>query len=120
MILYVFAQSCGWCERNLDNVKALQAHTQADYDFVALSLEDGRGDLPGFVKARQLDWRIVRDVPFELLGKYRVSGTPLTAVLDGDGRVQHAWKGAWVDDAAEIERVFKLKLPGLRSVAPVT
>ena len=37
-ILYVFKPSCGWCTKNLQNIKALAERTKGKYRVIGLSL----------------------------------------------------------------------------------
>jgi hypothetical protein len=113
LIVYVFHSACGWCERNLDNIEALAAATDGDYEFVAATAE--LAGIDEYLAARSLSWRVVAGVSHKLLTEYGVDGTPYTLVLSRDGKVEHAWTGAFDESkSAEVSRVFGVKLPGLR------
>jgi hypothetical protein len=115
VVMYMFSPSCSWCERNLDNARFLADHAGAQYDFVGVALDDT--DLAQYLADRRLTWRVVRRVPRDLQGRYRLSGTPTTLMVGQGGRVLHTWTGAYSGQvASEIQDAFHLTLPGLRAL----
>lgn len=115
-VLYAFSPSCVWCDRNQDNATQLAEHVRGEYDFYAIAV-DGT-NLEAYVRERAISWRIIRDVPTETYGAYRMGTTPLTIVIDTGGIVRYVWPGAFAGSVKEdVERAFGLSLVGLRENA---
>ncbi len=114
-ILYVFRPSCAWCERNLDNAKALAAQAKDKFDFVAVATEDQ--GLDKYIKDQKLDWNVLRNATDETVRAFRLGPTPVTLVIGTGGEVIHAWAGAYGGSTAKsIEALFGVSLPGLRDM----
>lgn len=112
-VLYVFSPQCGWCSRNLQNMKALAESARGRYRFAMLSLsrnslreyvaENGLGDIP-----------VYGDLSEGVKEAYKITGTPRTIVVSNEGRVLKVWAGAYAGATQkEVEEYFNLKLPGL-------
>jgi hypothetical protein len=117
-VLYVMASSCGWCWRNYPNITALSSALRG-YRFVGLALDNDWVTLSKHLEENPFPFPVfVADasVPKDELG---FTVTPQTAVVDIGGRVSRMWQGALIGSRAEeVERLFSVKLPGLRE-APV-
>jgi hypothetical protein len=117
-VLYVFTPTCGWCERNLDNIRALRSQSTGRYEFIGVSLTpDGLDD---YLKRAELGMRIViGDDGFRRL--YKIASTPTTIVVSAQGKVEGVWAGAYQKDLGKaVEQFFMARLPGLRSFQPVS
>lgn len=91
-LLYVFSPSCGWCYRNLENVRLMSQDARGRYRMVGLSLSD-KG-LPEYIKDHRIDFPVY--VPSEQIRRdYRLGGTPETLLVAADGRVTKIWTGAY-------------------------
>jgi peroxiredoxin len=110
-VLYVFTPSCSWCERNLENIKALIEFKGAEYRFVGLSLS-GK-DISSYLVAKRLVLATYTDLPRDILETYKLHGTPQTIVISPQGRVIQNWAGAYVGDLkSDVEVFFHVSLPG--------
>jgi peroxiredoxin len=110
-LLYVFAPTCRWCARNLDNAKVVFAAAANTYRIVALSLAPEAGtaasDFPANVQI------LVEPSP-AAYEPYHLGSTPATLVISPEGRVLQAWVGAYTGDIGkEVESHFGVALPGL-------
>lgn len=111
-LLYVFAPGCGWCARNLDNVKAIFAGARHSHRLVALSLASEAG---GFVDEVAVEVRVLVQPSPAAIEAYRLGSTPTTLVISPEGRVVKSWVGAYVDVIGkEVEAYFNVKLPGVQ------
>lgn len=111
-ILYYFSPQCGWCERNWPNIKALVAATEGRYRFVGLSTT---ADVADYLATRGLSFEVYSGVDAEAARVYYFRGTPHTVLVSGDGRVEHAWAGAYGPrQQTEMERAFGVVLPGVQ------
>lgn len=115
-VLYVFTPQCGWCTRNLQNMKALAESARGRYRFVMLSLskdslreyvaQNGLGGIP-----------VYGDVSEDARESYKITGTPRTIVVSNEGRILKVWAGAYAGDTQkEVEEYFNIKLPGLTEI----
>ena len=116
-VLYVFKPECGWCTRNLPNLKALARSVSGEYRFVMLSLTDGA--LRDYVARNELGAIPVYGGLAEAERiTYKLGGTPQTIVVSKEGKVLKSWMGAYTGAAAEeIEEYFDTRLPGLAEQA---
>ncbi len=111
-VVYVFSPSCSWCERNLNNARAIASGAGDRYRFVGVAAVDA--GIEGYVRERSLRWDIIKNVPLEILRQYRVPGTPQTILIGAGGIVLHSWNSAYLETAQrEIEAALKVSLPGL-------
>lgn len=114
--VYIFSPSCVWCNRNLQNIKALSETRGAAYRFIGLSISDS--GLKKYVEENELKFPVFTS-PADVRGReVKLHATPQTIVISPDGRVQEAWLGAYTGRVqAEIERKLGVSLPGIPSVS---
>jgi peroxiredoxin len=116
-VLYVFAPACGWCARNLDNLRAVaEAAAKKGLRFIAVSITDD--DVKDYAREHNLAMPVVIASP-QSKSEYRLGATPHTLVIDRQGRVSKSWRGAFTGSTAkEISEFFGAALPGLIEVEP--
>ena len=115
-VLYFFSPTCGWCERNWENVRFLANHADGRYRLVGLAAETSIGE---FVDRQRLAFEVYGGVTPETREALGLSGTPKTIVVSAQGLVTHEWVGAFSGGVAvAIEDVFDINLPGLRPLSP--
>ena len=116
-IVYWFAATCPWCQKNAENVKSLFAQTTGRYRFFAVTLAKDPA-LPGYLERSQLPFPVYTvTAAVQRIWKLRV--TPTTIVVGRDGRVKRAWAGAYAGQtASEIHQIFGVSLPGLVALPP--
>lgn len=112
-VLYVFSPECGWCTRNLQNVRTLADGVRGRYRFIGVSLS--KKMLREYVAEHEFDFPIYTDLPADVKASYKLGGTPQTIIISADGQVVKNWMGAYTGDLEdEVEEFFSLHLPGLR------
>lgn len=115
-ILYHFSPTCSWCERNWENVKALVAQTKGRYRFVGISQ---KRVTPGFLRERSLDIDVAAELDIGVAERLLLGGTPQTIVVSTTGIVLQTWTGAFIGRQLNaVQRVFGVRLPGIRSAEP--
>ncbi len=116
VLVYVLRPDCGWCARNLQNIKALRTAKQEEYRFVGLSLSsDG---IEAYVRDSNLGFPVYTNPRFPHGGKFVVNATPLTAIIPSDGIVTAVWRGAYKGSVQDdIEHRMGIRLPGLSMAA---
>jgi peroxiredoxin len=112
-VLYVFSPACGWCNKNLANLRALAAAAGPTYRVIGVSLDP---NVDSFVRAHELTFPVlVRPSP-RSYAAYGLGATPETIVLSPSGTVLKVWQGAYGGSvAAEVSQFFSIELPGLAS-----
>ena len=111
-VLYVFTPQCGWCRKNLDNLRALIRQSGTRYRIIGISLT--RKDLKEYVDAEHLTLPIYTDLPDATMAHYKLGGTPETIVISKDSKVQKVWMGAYVKEVKKnIEDYLGASLPGV-------
>jgi hypothetical protein len=105
-IVYYFHPDCGWCERNVDAVAALERQTRGRFDVVAVTtaMRDSRPKrLPVTTYWAFNDGERRR---------LHLSGTPQTLVVARGGRVLQTFAGAYTGNTkGRVERFFQVELP---------
>lgn len=111
-ILYYFSPTCGWCEKNWLNIKALVAGTQGRYRFVGLSTSL---DVEAFLRERRLSFEVYAGLSPEVARAFQFGATPQTVVVSETGRVEHVWVGAYTPRQQQVvETTLGVVLPGLQ------
>lgn len=114
-VLYYFSPSCGWCERNWDNVREMANRADGRYRVVAIATETSLAD---FAVRRELAFEVYGGIAQEVREALGLSGTPRTIVVSAQGLITHDWTGAYSGtNEIAIEKVFGVELPGLRPPA---
>lgn len=115
-VLYVFSASCGWCDRNLENIKFLARSLGKDYRFVGVSLSPNQ--LNEYLAKANLPFPVFHSPSLSMSTTYRMGRTPQTIVVSPESRVMKSWSGAYGNlygkaTQTEIETFFRVTLPGL-------
>jgi peroxiredoxin len=115
-VLYVFAPSCGWCGKNLANMKAVATASRAKgFRFVAVSVVDDQ--VRKYVSENGIDVPVLIASP-QAKDQYHLGATPHTIVISSEGRVERSWRGAYAGPISdEVGRYFGTTLPGLLEIA---
>jgi hypothetical protein len=114
-VVYVFSPNCKWCNRNLENIKALAETVKEKFQFIGLSVTD-RG-LQEYVSRGGMGFPIYIMLPSKDGDLNR--GTPRTLVVSREGKVVTTWFGAYGGDLRKkVEQFFQLSLPGLSEDEP--
>jgi len=115
-VLYYFSPTCVWCDRNWDNIRALDRGAKGRYRVLLVTRARG---VRQYMTDRGLDMDIVEGISESTIEAYKFNGTPQTLVASIEGVVTHDWHGAFTPRIErQIEELFGVSLPGL--VAPVT
>ena len=108
-VLYVFSPQCGWCEKNLDNSRALIAQAGPNYQVVGLAMT--RVGLKDYLVRNHLDLRVFANLDPATVAAYRLGGTPTTIVVGPERRVLKVWSGAYQERIRkEIEAYLHVRL----------
>lgn len=111
-VLYVLNPNCGWCARNLQNIRELAAARKDSDRFIGISLNDP--NLKEYVKKSQLGFPVVSIAGYSSIKELPLGVTPETIVVSPTGQVIKNWLGAYAfGQEKEVEKYFGVKLPGL-------
>ncbi|HYX28490.1 MAG TPA: TlpA disulfide reductase family protein [Pyrinomonadaceae bacterium] len=117
-VIYVFSTSCGWCERNLDNINFLASNLKNNYRFVGLDIDRDVGQLATYATETKLAFPIYHSPTPATWSQYKLGGTPMTIVVSSDGKVLEDWSGAYAEATRlQVESFFGTKLPGILPVS---
>lgn len=113
-LLYVFAPSCQWCQRNAASAHHLLSHVQRSYRVIALSLSEDVGE---FVKSLPTGVPVYVNPTTAVYEAYRFGSTPSTLVISSEGRILKSWVGAYGGAVkSQIESFFNVSLPDLEPI----
>lgn len=111
-VLFVITPKCGWCTKNIMNMRTLAANASDRYRFIALSLESDK--LAEYVTQKKLEFPVYTDLPLVPMKQYKLGGTPQTIVVSPKGEVLKVWSGAFADGLQkDVESYFGVNLPGI-------
>lgn len=109
-VVYIFSPSCGWCDRNLESIKALASLKSNSFRFLAVSLMDA--SLERYAKRHGLDIPLYKNPSPDNVRDLRLRSTPQTLVISPEGRVLQNWIGAYLGRTKkEVETFFSVRLP---------
>jgi AhpC/TSA family len=110
-VLYVFSETCKWCDQNAGNLATLVRERQKQFRFIGLSLSplqpgNGKPDMDGLL--------VLGDIDVAAMRAYGIGGTPHTIVVSPEGKVLKQWMGAYAATVErDVEQFFAVELPGL-------
>jgi peroxiredoxin len=111
-ILFVFAPGCVPCEYTGPKWKLIEnacAHEKCRS--FALSLGTDNSKSVAFLSAYRLQSEVLTNLSSQTRAAYQLSVTPLTIVVDAQGKVEKIWPGAFNDDMkSDTERYFGISL----------
>ena len=114
-VLYYFSPTCIWCDRNWDNIRALDRGAKGRYRVLLVTRVRG---VRQYLAERGLKLEVVEGVSEATVDAYKLNGTPQTLVASIEGIVTHDWRGAFTPRIErKIEELFGVSLPGI--VVPV-
>jgi peroxiredoxin len=109
LVLYFFTDSCQWCERNVENLKAIESQTRGRYQLIGVSLS--QTDLRAYGARHGFSFPLYVGPHAESLASYSIKGTPQTVVVSPEGRVMESWTGAYMGKVKEsVERALGVRL----------
>ena len=110
-LLYYFSPTCVWCNRNWDNIRALDRGAQGRYRVLLMTRARGVRE---YLKQYALEIEVVEGISESVIEAYKLSGTPQTIVASIEGLVTHDWRGAFTPRIErQIEELFGVALPGI-------
>ena len=111
-VLFVITPTCGWCTKNIMNMRTLAANASDRYRFVGLSLESDK--LVDYVTQNKLEFPVYTDLPLLPMKRYKLGGTPQTIIVSPEGEVLKVWSGAFAENLQkDVESYFGVTLPGI-------
>jgi hypothetical protein len=117
--IYVFTPQCGWCARNLENIKALTAGIHDRYRVIGLSLSSA--DLPEYLDRNQFIFPVYTEPSSESKANYKLGATPATILVSPKGTVLKIWNGMYDGDVKkDLEEYFQFRLPSTQNDVALT
>ena len=111
-VVFVISPTCGWCTKNIMNMRALVEKASDRFQFVGFS--HSSTNLHDYVTQNKLNFPMYTDLPLNPTSNYKLGGTPQTFVVSPEGRVMKVWNGAFSGNLqADVEIYFGVSLPGL-------
>lgn len=114
-VLLVFKPECPACERTVPYWKAIKAACDRNqYQIFGLSL-DSNSKTSDFLKANGLILEVFTNIDADVRNAYKLNLTPLTIVVNNNGRVEKIWPGALNEYSnAEVETYFGISSNDLK------
>jgi len=116
VVLYAFTPTCGWCAKNLSNIKEIYRLKHPEFEFIGVSLSPN--GVPEYLSRSGFPLEVVKDPSAASREKFHFNGTPETIVVDSSGTVKQVWLGAYTSDACrKIEQFFQMPKGGLSAAS---
>lgn len=113
-LVYVFTTTCVWCERNYPNFTVLLKTLTTTHRVIPVAL-DGQ-NLATYIARHPLGVQVFHSPDERTREAYQMGTVPQTLLISGDGVLIEHWSGAYSPGMQEqIEKAFRLTLPGLRT-----
>jgi peroxiredoxin len=110
-VLYVFTPQCGWCRKNIENLRALINNSGTRYRVVGISLTSV--DLAAYLDHEHLVFPVYTGLTDATKAAYKLGGTPTTIIVSPNSTVLKAWSGVYEEPVrTEIQGFLKVRLPG--------
>lgn len=93
-VLYIFRADCSWCQKNLDNLRALIAASGPRYMIVGLSMSSATMS-SSYLQMTHLRFPVYTDISEASIQAYELGGTPETIIVSRDSKVLAVWLGAY-------------------------
>lgn len=95
-VLYVFSQSCVWCERSIPALRTLIPRNARHLRFIAVDLSAPFAPSKPYLSDRNLTFDECFHPDPETRARIGVQGTPTTLVIDASGTVEKVFNGALI------------------------
>jgi hypothetical protein len=116
VVLYAFTPTCGWCAKNLSNIKEIYRLKNPEFEFIGVSLSPN--GVPEYISQNRFPLDVVKDSSATSREKFHLNETPETIVVDGSGTVKQVWLGAYTSETCrKIEQFFQLPKGSLNAAS---
>lgn len=105
-VLYVFSQTCIWCERTIPALRALIPEHSAHFRFIAVDLSAPFAPTKPYLSANHLSFEVSFHPDPETRARISVASTPTTLVLDQSDRIEKVFSGALIGGSKETAEKF--------------
>ncbi len=111
-VFFVFAPGCVACEYTAPQWKLIEnASSQKGFHSFAATLGNDDSKGTAFLSAHGLRSELLTHLSSQTKAAYQLTLTPLTIVVDAQGKVDKIWPGAFTDDMrSEVELYFGISL----------
>lgn len=92
VVLNFWASWCEPCQRETPELVAF-AKRHPTIDVVGLAVNDTRGDARAFARKEGVSYELGLDRDADAAGEFGVSGLPVTAIIDADGKLASTFIG---------------------------
>lgn len=114
-VVFVFSSSCPYCHEQMEDwIKFSSRVKQGQVNISAIALDSDAASVRGFLKTHGVANWDVRLMGSETAARANFRQTPLTVILDKDGRVEHSVTGLWTPaDVRKMNDHFGIQNPTL-------
>jgi len=119
VLVNFWATWCEPCEREMPAMERLyQALPRADFELVAIAIDDKEEDVRAFQERYRLSFPILLDLDQAIYGSYQTMGVPESLLVDREGRIVERYVGPREWDATEyMDRIREL-IGGVPRIPP--
>lgn len=117
VVLYIFSPTCGWCAKNLKNIKEIYHLKNSDFEFIGVSLAPN--GIPEYIAQTGFPLDVVKEPSEASKQVFHLDETPETIVVDPSGTIAQVWPGAYSSSKTcrKIERFFQMPAGSLTPIS---
>ncbi len=111
VLLDFWATWCGPCEETIPSLERLhEKYASGGLEVVGVSVDGAPKEVPRYVKAHGMRYRVLLDPDQRVMERYGVSSIPTSVLIDPQGRIAQRWLGFDALVLAEQEKSVRLLL----------
>lgn len=116
-ILLYFRTTCSFCKKQMNYWKNLVAKIDtAKFRISAITIEDDQAVVNDYIKSYNIENWDVLTVNAEDAKKAKFSATPITVVVNNQGKVEKVWIGMWRDsELKSVGEYFTVDFTNIKS-----
>lgn len=113
VLLNFWGSWCQPCVHEMPRIQEAYAAGVSDVEVLSINVGDSKGTVKEFAAARNLDFRLLIDVTGEVAKSYRVSGLPVTVLVNEHGNIVKRIAGE-LQSADEITALMRAVQPHIK------
>ena len=120
VVVSYWASWCGPCKVEMPELREFYKRyhqTNSDFEILAISIDENRGDAEKYATAEKLPFPVLLDPQSKTADAYAVEGIPTMFVVGKDGRVEYAHTGLQEGMQFILMRQLGIAFPGTEPTA---
>lgn len=92
-LLFLFNSECPGCTHNVDPWKTIYQQVKTTTSVIGISSDENPDKALNYAKQHELPYDIYMPAQYDFFEDNKISGVPLTLLIDSKGNIKGLWKG---------------------------